>query len=142
MQVRGKKILLFFFGDDNTWSQRHYSVATPGGRAIALSCELGLSHFEVRKYDAILLHFAVTQVSHLFLARQTERLRGEKPGDHPLPSPHRRKCSDRRAAVTSSISEPTPGADLAEVAQGPTPGRRSSPLSHGKASYDFQSTAN
>ncbi len=47
--------------------------------------ELGLSHFEVRKYDAIMRHFAVTQVSHLFLARQTQRLRGEKPGDHFVP---------------------------------------------------------
>ena len=40
--------------------------------------ELGMSHFEVRKYDAIMRHLAVTQVSHLFLARQTERLRGGK----------------------------------------------------------------
>ena len=39
--------------------------------------ELGLSHFEVRKYDAIMRHMSVTQVSHLFLARQTRRLRGE-----------------------------------------------------------------
>ncbi len=61
--------------------------------------ELGLSHFEVRKYDAILRHFAVTQVSHLFLARQAERLRGEKPGDHPVPGPHRCECSDRCATV-------------------------------------------
>lgn len=104
--------------------------------------ELGLSHFEVRKYDAILRHFAVTQVSHLFLARQTERLRGEKPGDHAVPGPHRYECSDRCAAIAPAISEPTPGADLAEVAKGPTPERRSSPLSHDKASYDFQSTAN
>jgi len=104
--------------------------------------ELGLSHFEVRKYDAILRHFAVTQVSHLFLARQTERLRGEKPGDHAVPGPHRYECSDRRAAIAPTISEPTLGADLAEVAKGPTPERRSSPLSHDKTSYDFQSTAN
>lgn len=104
--------------------------------------ELGLSHFEVRKYDAILRHFAVTQVSHLFLARQTERLRGEKPGDHLVPGPHRYECSDRRAAVASTLSEPAPGADFAEVAQGPAPSHRSSPLSYGEASYDFQSTAN
>jgi SRSO17 transposase len=104
--------------------------------------ELGLSHFEVRKYDAILRHFAVTQVSHLFLARQTERLRGEKPGHHAVPGPHRRQRADRCAAIASALSEPTPGADLAEVAKGPTPGRRSSPLSYAQASYDFQSIAN
>ena len=104
--------------------------------------ELGLSHFEVRKYDAILRHFAVTQVSHLFLARQTERLRGEKPGNHAVPGPHRRECSDRRAAVASTLSEPALGEDLAEVAPGSTPKRRSSPLSHDEATYDFQTTAN
>jgi len=104
--------------------------------------ELGLSHFEVRKYDAILRHFAVTQVSHLFLARQTERLRGEKPGDHAVPGPHRRERTDRCAAPSSAFSEPTTGADFAEVAKGPTPERRSSTLSHNEASYAFQSTAN
>jgi SRSO17 transposase len=49
--------------------------------------ELGLSHFEVRKYQALLRHLLITLVSHLFLARQTQRLRGEKPGHHYLPSP-------------------------------------------------------
>jgi SRSO17 transposase len=104
--------------------------------------ELGLSHFEVRKYDAILRHFAVTQVSHLFLARQTERLRGEKPGDHAVPSPYGHEYTDRRADLTSALSEPAPGEDLAEVAPGSKPKRRSSPLSHDEATYDFQSTAN
>lgn len=60
--------------------------------------ELGLSHFEVRKYDAILRHLSVTQVSHLFLARQTERLRGEKSGDHAVPGPERGQRADRRPA--------------------------------------------
>jgi len=41
--------------------------------------ELGLSHFEVRKYGAFMRHLSVTQVSHLFLAQATERLRGENP---------------------------------------------------------------
>jgi SRSO17 transposase len=48
--------------------------------------ELGMSHFEVRKYPSICRHLIVTMVSHLFLSRQTERLRGEKSGDHHLPS--------------------------------------------------------
>src|SRR5207302_9007257 len=34
---------------------------------------------------------------HLFLARQTQRLRGEKSGDHLAASPHGHQCSDRRA---------------------------------------------
>ena len=41
--------------------------------------ELGLSHFEVRKYDGVLRHLRITQVSHLFLARQTQRLAEKKP---------------------------------------------------------------
>jgi len=51
--------------------------------------ELGLSHFEVRRYQGLMRHFYITMVSHLFLARQTKRLRGEKPPDHAEPSPRR-----------------------------------------------------
>ena len=48
--------------------------------------ELGFSHFEVRKYQAMLRHFTITMISNLFLARQTARLRGEKSADHDEPS--------------------------------------------------------
>ena len=51
--------------------------------------ELGLSHFEVRKYQALLRHLLITMVSHLFLARQTQRLREKKSGHHHLPGPGR-----------------------------------------------------
>jgi SRSO17 transposase len=61
--------------------------------------ELGFSHFEVRKYQAVLRHWYITMVSHLFLARQTERLRGEKCGDHVKPSPRRRQRSGHFASV-------------------------------------------
>ena len=54
--------------------------------------ELGYSHFEVRKYQAVMRHLYITMVSHLFLARQTEQLRGEKPRDHREPSP---RCRQR-----------------------------------------------
>lgn len=40
--------------------------------------EVGLDHFEVRQYRAILRHLAISNVSLLFLAEQTARLRGEK----------------------------------------------------------------
>jgi SRSO17 transposase len=54
--------------------------------------ELGLSHFECRKYPAVLRHLLLTQVSCLFLARQCRRMRGEKrprqPARDPLPDPH------------------------------------------------------
>jgi SRSO17 transposase len=54
--------------------------------------ELGLSHFEVRTYQAVMRHFYITMVSHLFVARQTQRLRGEKSADHSEPSP---RCCQR-----------------------------------------------
>jgi SRSO17 transposase len=51
--------------------------------------ELGMSHFEVRKYPSICRHLIMTMVSHLFLSREADRLRGEKWGDHNLPSARR-----------------------------------------------------
>ena len=60
--------------------------------------ELGYSHFEVRKYQAVMRHFYISMVSHLFLARQTQRLRGEKPSDHPVPGPRRRQRVGAHAA--------------------------------------------
>jgi len=64
--------------------------------------ELGLSHFEVRKYQAICRHLLITQVSHLFLAAQTERLRGEKSSHHAVPGPHRRQRPDRDLVAAPS----------------------------------------
>jgi SRSO17 transposase len=69
--------------------------------------ELGLSHFEVRKYAALQRHLFITQVSHLFLARQNARLRGEKPGDHALPGPHGGPRLDRRPDPAPSAAPPT-----------------------------------
>src|SRR3990170_62070 len=61
--------------------------------------ELGLSHFEVRGYPSILRHLLITQVSHLFLAQQNCRLRGEKSGGHHLPGAYRSRRVDRRPAA-------------------------------------------
>jgi len=63
--------------------------------------ELGLSHFEVRRYPSILRHLLITQVSHLFLAQQNCRLRGEKSGGHRVPGAHRGRRLDRRPAALS-----------------------------------------
>ena len=62
--------------------------------------ELGLSHFECRKYPAVLRHLLVTQISHLFLARQCRRLRGEKRcrARDRVPGPHRRRSAAVRVA--------------------------------------------
>jgi SRSO17 transposase len=61
--------------------------------------ELGYSHFEVRKYQAVLRHLYITMVSHLFLARQTEQLRGGKSGDHAEPGPRRRQRAGAHTMV-------------------------------------------
>lgn len=61
--------------------------------------ELGMSHFEVRKYQAVMRHFYITMISHLFLARQTQRLRGEKPGHHLEPGPRRQQCPREHLVV-------------------------------------------
>ncbi len=53
--------------------------------------ELGLSHFECRKYAAVLRHLRITQISHLFLARQTQRLRGRKSRSDDLPGTRRQQ---------------------------------------------------
>jgi SRSO17 transposase len=71
--------------------------------------ELGLSHFEVRKYDSIMRHMSVTQVSHLFLARQTKRLRGEKPRDHVVSGPNSCECVGGRAAPAEAGPHRTVG---------------------------------
>jgi SRSO17 transposase len=61
--------------------------------------DLGYSHFEVRKYQAVMRHLYISMISHLFLARQTERLRGEKSGRHADPGPRRRQRSGHHTPV-------------------------------------------
>jgi SRSO17 transposase len=47
--------------------------------------ELGMDHFEVRKYPSILRHLVLTCVSHLFLAEFCLAHRGEKSGPDRVP---------------------------------------------------------
>ena len=41
--------------------------------------EVGLRHFEVRRYKPVMRHLALSMVSLLFLCEEVKRLRGEKP---------------------------------------------------------------
>lgn len=70
--------------------------------------ELGLSHFETRGCSAIQRHLLITQVSHLFLARETQRLRGEKSGGDLASSSRRDQRADRKPAA--ALSRPSPPA--------------------------------
>ena len=47
--------------------------------------ELGLDHYEGRKYQGLKRHLILTAVSHLFLAKAHRDLRGEKPGVDGVP---------------------------------------------------------
>jgi SRSO17 transposase len=44
--------------------------------------EAGLGAFEVRTYQSLIRHWLICRIVMLFLAEQTQRLRGEKPADH------------------------------------------------------------
>jgi SRSO17 transposase len=44
--------------------------------------EVGLDHYEGRSYVGLMRHLVLCQLVLLFLAEQTDRLRGGKPGDH------------------------------------------------------------
>jgi SRSO17 transposase len=48
--------------------------------------ELGMDHFEVRKFQSIQRHLILSCVSYLFLSEFHQKQRGEKPGPDDLPS--------------------------------------------------------
>jgi SRSO17 transposase len=50
--------------------------------------ELGLDHYEGRRYRGLKRHLILTAVSFLFLSRAHQELRGEKPGIDDLPVAH------------------------------------------------------
>ena len=51
--------------------------------------ELGLSHFEGRSYISLIRHLTICELLLGFVAEHTDRLRGEKSGDHPGTNPPR-----------------------------------------------------
>ena len=95
--------------------------------------ELGLSHFEVRCYPALKRHLMITQVSHLFLARQTQRLRGEKSGGHSAANPRCRQRDDRVLVSATRGAPAPPGSRRSHAAISATPQRRSPRLPHENA---------
>jgi len=59
--------------------------------------ELGMDHFEVRKYPSIVRHLILTCISHLFLAEFWLTERGKKSGSDPLPG------ADRHAGLGADL---------------------------------------
>ena len=90
--------------------------------------ELGLGHFECRKYGAVLRHLRITQVSHLFLARQAQRLAGGKSGGDGLPGARRgrraagRADAERRGGPEAAAGEGRAGHPGDSAAQRRRPG--------------------
>ena len=92
--------------------------------------ELGMSHFETRGYPAIRRHLLITQVSHLFLARETQRLRGGKSGGHLASTPRRHQRADRKPATATCRSSPLATTDRRHAGSLATSQSTSSKQSH------------
>ena len=56
--------------------------------------ELGMDHFEVRKYPAVVRHLVLTCISHLFLAEFCLAHRGKKSRSDGMPGTHRHAIAD------------------------------------------------
>jgi SRSO17 transposase len=56
--------------------------------------EVGLDHYEGRRYPGLKRHLILSAISYLFLAQTNQRLRGEKIRVDGLPSPHSRFGAD------------------------------------------------
>jgi SRSO17 transposase len=67
--------------------------------------EVGLGAFEMRNYPGLMRHWLICSMVMLFLTEQTNRLRGEKSGDHVRASGPGRQC-DRLARVGPAAAEP------------------------------------
>jgi SRSO17 transposase len=69
--------------------------------------ELGMDHFEVRKYRSIVRHLTLTCISHLFLAEFWLTHRGKKPGTDGLPGADRDAGPDSDLDSWRSLLAPT-----------------------------------
>ncbi len=93
--------------------------------------ELGLSHFECRKYGAVLRHLLLTQVSQLFLARQARRLNAERGGK-------RRRTAAAAAAAAAEAEAAGAGAGAGAAGGGDGDGV---PGAHGRRRADRRAAA-
>ena len=69
--------------------------------------EIGLDHWEGRRWIGLKRHLILTSVSYLFLAKTCQTLRGEKPGVDHLPSTHGDGCHHRGARTQPARARPS-----------------------------------
>lgn len=90
--------------------------------------ELGMDHFEVRKYLSIQRHLIVTCVSHLFLAELLLSQRGKKPRTDPLPGTNRDHVPGADLVSRRTMLETTGRTDRRRVGRNATAQRGRKPL--------------
>jgi SRSO17 transposase len=92
--------------------------------------EVGLDHYEGRRYPGLKRHLILSAISYLFLAEAKQRLGGEKIRVDRLPSPHGRLGVDSRMVVgrahVGTVARTRRRVDPA----GPAPQRLRPPLPH------------
>ena len=81
--------------------------------------ELGMDHFEVRKYPSIVRHLILTCISHLFLAEFWLAHRGKKPGADHLPGAGCHASPDPGLDLRRSLLSPTGRIDRGAIGHNP-----------------------
>ena len=99
--------------------------------------EVGLDHYEGRRYPGLKRHLILSAISYLFLAMTNRRLRGEKIRVDCLPGPHRRLRADSLVVDERARIEATVGAHRPRHPAGATPRRLRSSLPHEANSPSF-----
>ena len=92
--------------------------------------EVGLDHYEGRRYPGLKRHLILSAVSYLFLAKTNQRLRGKKIRIDRVPDPHRRLRSDSLLVAGRAGIGTAARAHRRTDPTGATPQRLRSPLPH------------
>lgn len=86
--------------------------------------EVGLDHYEGRRYPGLKRHLILSAISYLFLAKTNQRLRGKKIRVDRVPSPHGRVRSDSLLVAQRKGVDAAAGTDRPTNRAHPTPQRR------------------
>ncbi len=87
--------------------------------------ELGMDHFEVRKFLSIQRHLILSCLSHVFLSEFCLKYRGEKSGPDPLSSAHRHRRTGRRLGSRRPMFPEVSRNDRCPIDDNPTSQRQS-----------------